>query len=64
MKKFYPWEIEDYLFTHPKIAEVAIFGIPDEYYGEVVMAWIQLHESETATDQKIRKFCKAQQTDK
>ena len=63
-ENIYPWEIEDYLFTHPKIAEVAIFGIPDEYYGEVVMAWIQIHKSETATDQKIRKFCKAQQTDK
>ena len=53
MKTFILGIIEDYL-THPKIE----FGIPNEYYGEVVMAWIQLHESETATDQEIRKFYK------
>lgn len=57
-ENIYPREIEDYLFTHPKVAEVAVFGIPDEYYGEEVMAWIQLHESETATEHEIREFCK------
>ena len=57
-ENIYPREIEDFLFTHPKVAEVAVFGIPDEYYGEEVMAWIQLHESETATDQEIKQFCK------
>ena len=57
-ENIYPREIEDYLFTHPKIAEVAVFGIPDEYYGEKVMAWIQLHEGEIATEQEIREFCK------
>ena len=57
-ENIYPREIEDLIFTHPKVAEVAVIGIPDEYYGEEIMAWIQLHEGETATDQEIRNFCK------
>jgi fatty-acyl-CoA synthase len=50
-------EIEDLIFTHPKVAEVAVVGIPDEYYGEEIMAWIQLHEGETASASEIRNFC-------
>ena len=57
-ENIYPREIEDYLFTHPKIAEVAVFGIPSEYFGEEVMAWIQLHEGETLTEQEVRDYCK------
>jgi fatty-acyl-CoA synthase len=57
-ENIYPREIEDYLFTHPKIAEVAVIGVPSDFYGEEVMAWIQLHEGETATEQEIRDYCK------
>jgi fatty-acyl-CoA synthase len=56
-ENIYPREIEDFLFTHPKIAEVAVFGVPDDYYGEEVMAWIQLHAGESATEDEIRAFC-------
>ncbi|MDX1810871.1 MAG: AMP-binding protein, partial [Gammaproteobacteria bacterium] len=56
-ENIYPREIEDFIFTHPKVAEVAVFGVPDEYYGEEVMAWIELHESQTATEEEIKKFC-------
>ena len=56
-EKIFPREIEDYLFTHPKVAEVAVFGVPDEYFGEQVAAWIQLHSGETATEDEIRGFC-------
>jgi len=42
----------------PKVAAIAVFGIPDDYYGEEVMAWIQLHRGESATEQEIRDFCK------
>ena len=42
---------------NPKIAEVAVFGYPDDYYGEVVMAWIKLHAGETATAEEIQGFC-------
>ncbi len=57
-ENIYPREIEDFIFTHPKVEEVAVFGIPDEFYGEEVMAWIQLHTGETATADEIRAFCK------
>ncbi|MCB1984187.1 MAG: AMP-binding protein [Burkholderiales bacterium] len=57
-ENIYPREIEDFLFTHPKIAEVAVFGIPSEFFGEEVMAWIQLHEGETLSEQEVRDYCK------
>ena len=57
-ENIYPREIEDFIFTHPKVAEIAVFGIPDEFYGEEIMAWIQLHEDTTATEEEIREFCK------
>jgi len=57
-EKVFPREIEDYLFTHPKIAEVAVFGIPDKFFGEEVAVWIQLHKGEIATEDEIRGFCK------
>ena len=59
-ENIYPKEIEAFLFTHPKIAQVAVFGIPDEFYGEEIMAWIQLHNGEQATEEEIREFCKDQ----
>ena len=59
-ENIYPAEIEEFLFTHPKVAQVAVFGIPDELYGEQVMAWIQLHEGETATEREMQDYCKDQ----
>jgi fatty-acyl-CoA synthase len=59
-ENIYPREIEDFLFTHPKISEVAVFGIPDEYYGEEIMAWIQLHEGEHLSEDEVRAYCKDQ----
>ena len=57
-ENIYPREIEDFLFTHPKIAEVAVFGVPDEFYGEEVACWIELHKGETASAEEILDFCK------
>lgn len=54
----YPSEIEAVLFAHPKIAQVAVFGVPDEFYGERVMAWIQLHEGESVSEDGLREYCK------
>jgi fatty-acyl-CoA synthase len=59
-ENIYPREIEEFLFAHPKVAQVAVFGIPDEYYGEEVMAWIQLHAGETLTEDELRTYCKDQ----
>lgn len=59
-ENIYPREIEDFIFTHPKVAEVAVFGVPDEFYGEEVMAWIQLHAGENLNEEEVRDFCKGQ----
>ena len=56
-ENIYPREIEEFLFSHPKVAQVAVFGVPDDYYGEVIAAWIQLHEGQSATEEEIREFC-------
>jgi fatty-acyl-CoA synthase len=57
-EKIFPAEIEEFLFTHPKIAQVAVFGVPDARYGEEVMAWIQLRSGETASADEIRAYCR------
>ena len=56
-ENIYPLEIEEVLFTHPKVAEVAVFGVPDDFYGEQVVAWIQLHANEYCDEEEIRNFC-------
>ena len=57
-ENIYPREIEDVIFTHPGVAEVAVFGVPDKFYGEQVAAWIELHSGETLSEEEIREFCK------
>ena len=57
-QNIYPREIEEFIYGHPKVAEVAVFGMPDEYYGEEVVAWIKLHAGKTASEQEIRDFCR------
>jgi len=57
-ENIYPAEIEEFLFSHPKIAQVAVFGVPDERYGEEVMAWVQLRAGEVATAEELRDYCR------
>jgi fatty-acyl-CoA synthase len=57
-ENIYPAEIEAYIFTHPKVAQVAVFGVPDERMGEEIMAWVQLHVGETMTEDELRAFCR------
>lgn len=54
----YPKEIEEVLFTHPKVAGAAVIGKPDPRSGERVKAFIQLKEGETATEEEFLEFCK------
>ncbi|WP_319524026.1 long-chain fatty acid--CoA ligase [uncultured Desulfosarcina sp.] len=54
----YPREVEDILFTHPKVALVAVVGVPDEKSGETVKAFIQVNPGETCTEEEIMQFCK------
>jgi len=59
-ENIYPREIEEFLYTHPKIMEVQVFGVPDRKYGEQVMAAIKLHAGVAATAEEIREFCRGQ----
>jgi fatty-acyl-CoA synthase len=56
----YPREIEEFLYRHPKIMDVQVFGVPDERYGEELCAWIKLHHGETLTAEEVREFCRDQ----
>jgi fatty-acyl-CoA synthase len=59
-ENIYPREIEEFLFRHPKVQSVQVFGVPDPKYGEEVCAWIVLKPGEQATDEEIRTFCRDQ----
>ena len=54
----YPREIEEFLYTHPDIVEVQVIGVPDERYGEQVMAWVQLRDGAATTADDIKAFCR------
>ena len=54
----YPRDVEDILFTHPKVGLAAVIGLPDEKSGEQVKAYIQLKPGETATEKEMMDFCK------
>jgi fatty-acyl-CoA synthase len=53
----YPREVEEFLYLHPKVAEVQVVGLPDERLGETVLAWVRLKAGENATSEEIREFC-------
>jgi len=59
-EKVFPREVEEFLFTHPKIAEAYVIGVPDDYYGEQVMAWVKLKDGEALTAAEVQKFCRGQ----
>ncbi len=59
-ENIYPREIEDFLYTHPRIEQVEVVGVPDPRLGEEIAACIRLGEGETLTEQEIRDFCKGQ----
>jgi long-chain acyl-CoA synthetase len=54
----YPRDVEDILFTHPKVALAAVVGVPDAKSGETVKAYVQLKPGESATEEEILEFCK------
>lgn len=57
-ENIYPKEIEEYLYTHPKISDVQIYGVPDRKYGEQVMAAIILKKGVEMTGDEVKEFCK------
>jgi len=59
-ENIYPREIEEFLYRHPKIQDVQVFGIPDPRFGEELCAWVRLRDGETAVTEEIRAFCAGQ----
>ncbi|NPT60163.1 AMP-binding protein [Paraburkholderia elongata] len=59
-ENIYPREVEEYLFRHPKIQNVQVFGVPDEKNGEELCAWVVLRQGEGSTEEDIRDFCRGQ----
>ncbi len=57
-ENIYPREVEEYLYRHPAIEDVQVFGVPDEKYGEELCAWIKLRSGHDVTEEDFRAFCR------
>src|SRR5260221_11113895 len=53
-EKIFPREVEEFPFTHPKIAKAYVIGCPDQYYGEQVMVWVKVREGQTMTAGELK----------
>ncbi|WP_139489097.1 AMP-binding protein [Brevibacillus dissolubilis] len=56
-ENIYPREIEEFLYTHPKIVDVQVVGVPDAKYGEQVLACIKIKEGESLTEEEVKAYC-------
>jgi fatty-acyl-CoA synthase len=56
----YPREIEEFLYRHPKIAQVQVFGVPDQKYGEEIAAWVVVAPGEQLNEDEVKAFCQGQ----
>ncbi len=54
----YPREVEEFLYTHGAVSDIAVVGVPDERYGEEVMAWVIVREGAMVTEEELRDYCK------
>ena len=61
-ENIYPREVEEFLYTHPDIKEVQVFGLPHKRYGESVAAWIQQKEGASLTQEQVQEYCHNQIT--
>ncbi len=59
-ENIYPREIEEFLYSHPKIVDVQVVGVPDPKYGEELCAWIIPREEAALTEDEVRAFCQGQ----
>ncbi|WP_017938215.1 AMP-binding protein [Zestomonas thermotolerans] len=57
-ENIYPRELEEFFFTHPAVADAQVIGIPDEKYGEEIVAWIKLHPGQSLSAEELREWCK------
>ena len=58
-ENIYPREVEEFLYTHPAVSQVQVFGIPDPKYGEIACTWIITKPGQAASEDEIRDFCRA-----
>jgi fatty-acyl-CoA synthase len=58
-ENIYPREIEEFLYSYPKVEEVQVVGVPDAKYGEEVCAWVKLRAGQSATEDELRQYCRA-----
>lgn len=58
-ENIYPKEIEDFLYTHPKVKDVQVIGVPDKQYGEEIMACVILKEGEEMTAEEVQEYCRS-----
>ena len=58
-ENIYPKEIEEFIYTHPKVSDVQVIGIPDEQYGEEIVACVILKEGETMTEEEMKDFVRS-----
>ena len=54
----WPREVEEVVSSHPAVLEVGVAGVPDDYQGEAVKAWVVLRPGQQATVEEIRKYCR------
>ena len=58
-ENIYPREIEEFLYTHPAVADVQAFGVPDHRYGEELCVWIRRREGASLNENEVIAFCRA-----
>ncbi len=58
-ENLYPKEIEDFIYTHPKVSDVQVIGVPDEQYGEEICACVILKEGETMTEDELKDYVRS-----
>ena len=57
-ENIYPREVEEFLYTHPAIQDVQVFGVPDKKFGEQVAAWVQLKAGQQLPEEELINYCK------
>jgi len=57
-ENIFPREIEDFLYSHPQVQAVQVFGVPDARYGEEICAWVQLKPGAELAEEDLRAFCR------
>ena len=59
-ENIYPREVEEFLYTHPKVQDVQVVGVPDQRYGEELCAWVVVRPGAQLSEDELKAFCKGQ----